>query len=289
MAGKRQTSLRGWIKSGPLSPVYVWLRQIVEPLLAFLYRALFTLWPDATRRALSRSLPLLSLKRTIELKIDRDPTFEFNGQRLEYTFHSFNNFRLTERCIEIPIIRDYIERLAPQASLEIGNVSSYYYEAFASLQAFDRRTVVDKYEDSAGVVLSDIADFRPDRKYDFIFSISTFEHMDADRGFNRDYVADGCQGISYAADNIRHVLDELLASGGVFVLTAPIEYSEDWDKTFYSGELERFGASAYRAFGFEKRGEYSWRQVDPECGRSADWTRRRFPEMGFIVVLEFRK
>ena len=31
------------------------------------------------------------------------------------------------------IVRDYIERLAPHASLEIGNVSNYYYEAFAAL------------------------------------------------------------------------------------------------------------------------------------------------------------
>ncbi len=289
MGGKRRTSLRGWIKSGPLSPCYIWLRQVVELLLSVFYRVLYVLWPDATRRALSRSLPLLALKKTVRLKLDRDRYFEFDGQRLEYYFHSYNNFGLTERCIEIPIIRDYIERLEPRSTLEIGNVSNYYYEAFAALQAFDRRTVVDKYERSAGVVLSDIADFRSDVTYDFIFSISTFEHMDRNRGFNRDYAAGGSRGISYAADNIRHVLDELLADGGVFVLTAPIEYSEEWDATFYSGELEHLGASAYRCFGFEKRGELSWRPVDPDSGRRADRPKRRFPEMGFVVVLEFRK
>ena len=284
MGRSKKISLPGRIKA---SPIYAWLLAVVELPLSLLYRALYVTWPDATRRALSRSVPLLGLKKIVKLKVERDPSFRFDGRELGYFFHSYNNFRLTERSVEVPIIQDYMARLDPRETLEIGNVCNYYYTAFASVPAFGRRTVVDKYEGSAGVVQADVADYRPGQRYDFIFSISTFEHMDADRGFNPEYVAGGSRLISHAADNIRHVLDDLLADGGVFVLTAPIGYSDEWDATFYSGELEKLGA-AYRAFGFEKRGELNWHPVDPDRGLEAGLT-RRFPEMGFVVILEFRK
>jgi hypothetical protein len=47
------------------------------------------------------------------------PTFKFNGVQLDYFFHSYNNFRISERAVEIPIIKHYIYLLKPERVMEI--------------------------------------------------------------------------------------------------------------------------------------------------------------------------
>jgi hypothetical protein len=234
-------------------------------------------------------MSLGEIRDVLEQRWAKEPDFPFDGTRLPYCFHSYNNFRATERAIEIPIARHYLERLRPSRVLEIGNVLSYYYSEFAHSEAVVGRTVVDKYERAYGVVNRDIRDYQADPRFDFILSISTFEHMDSDRGHNPDYRPGQCRGISQAADNIEHVLRNLLAPGGHFVLTAPIGYSEEWDATVYSGGLQPGAGVAMRVFAYEKQGDLRWEASSLERGLAAKASPRPSDEMSFIVVVEYRR
>ena len=53
--------------------------------------------------------------------------------------------------------------------LEIGNMMSYVYKI--------GHDVLDKYEIINGVINEDIADFHPNSKYDFIFSLMTLQYV----------------------------------------------------------------------------------------------------------------
>jgi len=70
---------------------------------------------------------LTSILRILMFKINCDKYFDFKETKLQYFFHSFNNFRLTERCIEIPIIKYYLNKFPHSNVLEIGNVTKKRY------------------------------------------------------------------------------------------------------------------------------------------------------------------
>jgi hypothetical protein len=96
-------------------------------------------------------------------------TFVFNRSSHRYFYHRYNNTCETERCVEIPIARDFLERRGTANVLEIGNVLNHYRHF--------SHTVVDKYETAEGVLNVDVRDFAPTQKYDAIISISTIEHV----------------------------------------------------------------------------------------------------------------
>jgi hypothetical protein len=98
-------------------------------------------------------------------------TFAFNGSHYRYFYHRYNNTCETERCIEIPLARAFLESCRPGNGnvLEIGNVLNHY--------RYFQHTVVDKYETAEGVLNIDVRDFAPTQKYDAIISISTMEHV----------------------------------------------------------------------------------------------------------------
>ncbi|MFK5282271.1 hypothetical protein ACI3PL_22195, partial [Lacticaseibacillus paracasei] len=58
---------------------------------------------------------------------------------------------------------------APSCILEVGNVLSNFMPC--------NHIVVDKFEKASGVLNVDIVDYRSTHKFDFIISISTFEHI----------------------------------------------------------------------------------------------------------------
>jgi hypothetical protein len=233
-------------------------------------------------------LSVSDLRWILTDKFNANREFVFNHKRLEYFFHSYNNFRLSERAIEIPIVNYFLSQADYQNILEIGNVTNHYYDYFRQVFADKNKTVVDKFERAPGVVNLDIADYAPQNKFDFIFSVSTFEHMDSDAGLNADYVEGSSTLLSVAADNIKHVGDLLLRAGGKLIVTAPIGYTREWDNTFYSDVFEQCNFRQVRKYLFRRRSELVWEQTNVEEGLGAQsvWS---IPLTEFLSIVEFEK
>ena len=239
--------------------------------------------------AAAAAFPMRLTERLVKRKIASAGSFTFDSSELPYFFHSYNSFGRTERSVEIPIIRSYLERGSYRNVLEIGNVSQHYYDYFRDVFANVRRTVVDKYEVGNGVVNADIAEFTSEERFDLAFSISTFEHMDSDLGRNTSYRPDTSKLVSVAADNINHVGEMLMAEGGKIVVTAPLGYAPEWDDTFYSKTLdESCGFSRVNRYVLRRTGELSWQQVHPDEGRNAPNTSRS-DVRDFLSILELDK
>src|SRR5687768_3786868 len=96
-------------------------------------------------------------------------TFFFEGATLEYFYAKYNITWVTERVLEIPIGLYCLREAGPRQTLEVGNVLSHYIKP--------EHTVLDKFERAEGIINEDILEYRPDRTFDLILSISTFEHI----------------------------------------------------------------------------------------------------------------
>ncbi|MBN1517183.1 hypothetical protein JXA32_11530 [Candidatus Sumerlaeota bacterium] len=226
------------------------------------------------------------IKKIVGQKFQTDNDFVFQGERLKYFFHSYNCFRISERTIEIPIIKHIISRCKPVHALEIGNVTQHYYDEFK--KCFNQKTVVDKYEQGENVINNDIASYNPDRKYALIFSISTFEHMDSDRGRNTSFQLGTSMLTSVAADNIKKVYDDLLDIGGMFVLTIPLGYSEEFDASLYNGDLEKCDFFKYNITVMRRIQDHYWEQTEFENGRSAEYN-YPYPGVNYLSIIEIEK
>ncbi|MBI3875430.1 MAG: hypothetical protein HY300_05630, partial [Verrucomicrobia bacterium] len=99
-------------------------------------------------------------------------TFHFRGRELEYFHHRYNMTWATERGVEMPVARAYLEEFRNRRALEVGNVLAHYGPV-----AHD---VLDKFERGPRVINADIVDFAPAAPYDLVLSISTFEHIGFD-------------------------------------------------------------------------------------------------------------
>lgn len=158
-------------------------------------------------KILSKIFTVRYLNLILNDKFDYSKEFMFNNIKLPYFNHSYNNKRLTERSIEIPIIKYFIDCYNPKNILEVGNVSNYYYTYFKEI--IKDKIVVDKYENFDKVINKDIIDFTSNIKFDMIISISTFEHMNT------------------PLTNISYVITNLLSNNGYFIFTFPIGYSKE--------------------------------------------------------------
>jgi len=237
--------------------------------------------------------PIINLKlirRILDVKLQFNKYFYFDSTKLQYFFHSYNNFRLTCRCIEIPIIKYYLNKFSHNNVLEIGNVTKHYYDEFKN---FSKKDTVDKFEIAYDVINIDVKDFKNDNKYDFIYSISTFEHMDSDGGCNPDFVPIESELFSsYAFENINRVINDLLLDGGKFILTFPLEYCNcEIDKSLYNKEYTRFNAKNVNLYFFKQINELTWKQVDVEVEQLDKEKPKYSPEdyMVYIVVMEITK
>src|SRR2546427_9318907 len=102
-------------------------------------------------------------------KIRRHNTFFIRGNAYHY-FDSFgNNTWHNERTVEIPVVVEMARKYHGRNVLEIGNVLSNHVRF--------EHDVLDKYEIAKGVISEDVVDFKSDKKYDLIVSISTLEHV----------------------------------------------------------------------------------------------------------------
>lgn len=146
-------------------------------------------------------------------------TFRFNKKRFTYFIHPYNKTWRCERAIEIPLIKSYLDKSGNKNVLEVGNVFSHYFPS--------KHDIVDNYEIAPGVLNEDIMKFRPKKKYNIIFSISTLEHVGVD-GEKED-------GKAVKAIQL---LSKHLAHAGKLLFTIPLGYNKDLDKSLLNGKIK---------------------------------------------------
>src|SRR3990167_11221224 len=96
-------------------------------------------------------------------------TFTFQGSQYNYFFHKYNVAWRNERTVEIPIIKKFVDEYKGKNILEVGNVLSHYFLV--------RHDIIDKYEKAKNVFNQDITEYKLEKKYDLIISVSTLEHV----------------------------------------------------------------------------------------------------------------
>lgn len=239
--------------------------------------------------ATARVVPFDAIRAVIYYKLvaQNKRPFRFLDTTHPYLYHSYNNYGMTERSAEMPIVRHYLTSAPWTRVLEIGNVTAYYEDYFVGL--FPNKVVVDKYERDWKVVTADVAGFADPDRFDFIFSVSTFEHMDSDGGRNPDYRPGSSTSATVACDNIRHVYEHLLRPGGLFVITAPLGYSPEWDATVHGTDLDRSGFSQLRRHRVSRTGPMEWRTFADSMTPGDYAYGRPFPYANHLAVLEIRK
>lgn len=191
-------------------------------------------------------------------------SFEFTGKKYCYLYDGYMLTWLTERCVEIPIVYEFVENRQGERILEIGNVLSHYYPV--------THDIVDKYEVAPGVMNADAVDLKTEAEYDLIVSVSTVEHI----GFDEEPRQPG--KAKRAVDNLLG----MLSPGGVMVLTVPLGYNPEIDNLL-EGEWGSL-ASIYYLKKVSRLNE--WEETDGEEARRATEERRHF-WLNAIAVLVF--
>jgi hypothetical protein len=150
-----------------------------------------------------------------------------------------------ERAIEIPIVMEMVRKYQCTNILEIGNVLSNHV-------GFEH-DILDKYEIAKGIVNEDVVDFRPEKRYDLIVSISTLEHVGWDEK-PRDNMK-----IPRAIENMKTLIT---SRGGMIIITIPLGYNSALDKLLKYGII-RF-SKQYHLVRISKGNEWkeaSWEDV----------------------------
>lgn len=180
-------------------------------------------------------------------------TFEIGGRRYHYAIHLQNATFRCERAVEVPLAIEAVSR--GRSTLEVGNVLSQYHPF--------PHDVVDKYEQSIGVLNVDIVDFSPGKQYDVIVSVSTLEHVGWDEK-PRDP-----DKILSAYSRLR----SLLAPSGIMLVTVPLGYNERLDKAIVAGEMRGM------SWRFMKRQTWSneWEETDMQDAMEGRGYGSRFP------------
>jgi len=145
--------------------------------------------------------------------------FLFNNKKYKYFFHNYNRTWQNERAIEIPIVKKYLEKFNGEKILELGNVMSHYFKV--------KYDILDNYEISEGVINKDVIHFKPNKKYNLIFSISTLEHI-------------GIDGVKDPAKAIRaiSILTTFLAPNGMLIFTIPLGYNQILDRAIKNEDIK---------------------------------------------------
>jgi hypothetical protein len=174
-------------------------RQFIRAITTFLYRYIYsyTLLPSREKK-----------------------TFTFRKHRYGYFYHKHDFTWDSERAVELPIIMSKLESFKGKRILEVGNVTSHYVRTDWE--------ILDKFEKARGVINQDAADYRPKIKYDFIFSISTLEHVGYD---------DEEKDPKKIMDVLKNLRKNCLKSNGYMIVTMPIGYNKNMDKLLFSHKL----------------------------------------------------
>ncbi len=192
-------------------------------------------------------------------------SFELAGEKLECFYHRYNMTWASERCVEIPIARKYLEGRAGGAILEVGNVLSHYFTV--------QHEVLDKFETGPGIINQDILHYQPGKRYDLILSLSTFEHI----GFDDDSVEPSSQKIQAAIATCQGLLNP----GGTLVLTLPIGYNPDLDELIRSRRL-----NSAREFFLRRRARLQWEPAPRDEALRCRY-KHPFPYANALLIAEF--
>ncbi len=193
-------------------------------------------------------------------------SFEYQGRALPLTYHRHNVTWANERAVEVTIAREYRDRYAGKCVLEIGNVTSHYFDV--------RHLILDKYEkgtDSVPVINQDVVDFATDRRFDLILSVSTVEHI----GFDDD--GDSRQKIPLTISKCRNMLQP----GGIFLITVPLGYNPVLDDLIAADEL-----GCERATYIRRDARRKWARCGKEDALRCEYG-RPFPYANCIMAAEF--
>jgi hypothetical protein len=176
-------------------------------------------------------------------KVRRNNTFLVPGKTYRYfdTVKTWYN----ERAIEIPIVMEMVRRYQGTNILEIGNVLSNHVRF--------EHDILDKYENAKGIINEDVVNFRPEKRYDLIVSISTLEHVGWDEK-PRDNMK-----IPRAIENMKALIT---SRGGMIIITLPLGYNSTLDKLLKDGII-RF-SKQYHLLRISKGNEWkqaSWEDV----------------------------
>jgi len=151
-----------------------------------------------------------------------------------------------ERAIEIPIVMEMVRKYQGTNILEIGNVLSNHVRF--------EHDILDKYEIAKGIINEDVVNFRPEKSYDLIVSISTLEHVGWDEK-PRDNMK-----IPRAIENMKALITP---QGGMIIITVPLGYNSALDKLLKDGII-RF-SKQYHLVRTSKGNEWkeaSWEDVN---------------------------
>jgi len=197
----------------------------------------------------------------------RPSSFTFRGKSYRYFRHRYNETWRNERAVEVPIARGFIEGLPPEKVLEIGNVLSHY--------GVVSHEVVDKYERAEGVRNEDVCDFRPDKKYALVLSISTLEHV----GWDEEPKDKAKVLMAFKK------LQSLLAPGGRVVVTIPLGYNPFLDQMILEGGIK----FAERIYLKRKPHRNEWREAGADEVRDPHYDRAAFAAHELLVgIIENR-
>ncbi len=145
--------------------------------------------------------------------------FLFKGKKYKYFNHTYNHTWKNERRVEIPIIWNLIKNKNSANVLEIGNVLSHYFPI--------THDVLDKYEKGASVINEDVISYKTKKKYDYIISISTLEHVGWDEP-EKDKMK-----IIEAVRNLK----TMLSRNGKIIFTVPLGYNPYMDNIIFHKQL----------------------------------------------------
>ncbi len=181
--------------------------------------------------------------------------FMFAGREYSYFYHPYNLAWRNERSVEIPLALDRLGLYSGRPVLEVGNVLAHYVPV--------EHDVIDKYERWPGVLNADATEFRTEKRYDLILSISTLEHVGAsqDPPEPRKALA--------AIEN----LTGLLAAGGELWMTAPLGLNPAFDCLVQRGHIRFSELRAMKRSG--RKNEWQEASYDEVRGRSYPGSRFR--------------
>jgi hypothetical protein len=182
----------------------------------------------------------------------RRAPFELDGEEYRYLVHHYNRTWDNERTVEVPIAAALVRQRPNANMLELGNVLHNY---LPSAELSPGRTVVDKYEATAGVSNVDVLDHRPDRPYDLIVALSTIEHV------GRDEEPQDPLKASRALE----CLHGWLAPGGELLVTVPLGYHPELDRRLLDGPPMFQRLTFMRRISADNR----WEQVEAEDVRGS--------------------
>ena len=166
-------------------------------------------------------------------------TFSLAGKAHKYVIHPF--ILDNERAVEVALARDFLAGRSGSI-LEVGNV-------LANFIALSHE-VVDKYEQSPGVINEDIVTYAPGKKYDAIVTLSTLEHVGWDEAPRTP------EKLLLAIEHLK----SLLAAGGELLATMPIGYNSFLDRIIRE---KRTGFDEVK-FLVRTTADNQWREATPE-------------------------